>query len=444
MNTPICDFVKQYAAKKTLRLHMPAHKGKNILGFEKFDITEIDGADDLYSAKGIIAESEKNAGELFGAHTYYSAEGSSLAIRAMLYIALTYAKASDKKPIIAAGRNAHRSFISAAALLDLDVRWIWGNNRSYLSCDITAEKLSKFLSETAEKPCAVYITSPDYLGNVTDIAGLSQVCKKAGVMLLVDNAHGAYLKFLPNSLHPIDLGATMCADSAHKTLPCITGGAYLHVSKTAPKELYQNAENALSLFGSSSPSYLILQSLDTLNPYLAEGVKKDLTETVKLVSDLKEKLIKNGYSLVGDEPLKITLSVKNYGYTGQEFNEILQKNDIVCEFYDKDFIVLMISTKTTAKDLLCLEKILLSIPKKVEITTTSPTFNKPEKVMTMRQALLSESERVTVDNAVGRILSAPTVHCPPAVPILVGGERIDENAVRSFKYYGINQVCVVK
>ncbi len=444
MNTPICDFVKKYAAKKTLRLHMPAHKGKKILGFEKYDITEIDGADDLYSAKGIIAESEKNAGELFGADTFYSAEGSSLAIRAMLYLARSFATASGKSPTIVAARNAHRSFISAAALLNLDVRWIFGNNNSYLSCDVTAETVEAFLAETDVKPFALYITSPDYLGNLADIAAISEVCKKADVMLLVDNAHGAYLKFLTNSLHPMDLGATMCADSAHKTLPSITGSAYLHIAKSAPEFFKENAELALSLFGSSSPSYLILQSLDRLNAYLADGFKQDLTNTINGVSELKTKLLRHGYTLIGDEQLKITLAVKPYGYTGEEFNGILQTNDVVCEFYDADFVVLMISSKTSGKDLLRLEKTLLAIPQKDGIITPFPTFNKPEKVMTVRQALLSVSESVEVDNACGRVLSFATVHCPPAVPILVGGERIDENAVKAFKYYGINSCSVVK
>ena len=88
MNTPICDFVRKYAESRTLRLHMPGHKGVRLLGMEQSDITEICGADSLYEAEGIIRESEENASSLFGAHTFYSAEGSSLAIRALLYLVL--------------------------------------------------------------------------------------------------------------------------------------------------------------------------------------------------------------------------------------------------------------------------------------------------------------------------------------------------------------------
>ena len=219
MDTPICDFVKRYAQSGIARLHMPGHKGMGPLGFEQYDITEINGADSLYEADGIIAQSEANASQLFGCHTFYSTEGSSQCIRAMLYLCLLQAKKDGKRPLIAAGRNAHKVLLSAAALLDFDVHWLWPREGgSYLSCPITAAELDDALSKMDEKPVAVYVTSPDYLGNVLDIAALAQTAHSHGCLLAVDNAHGAYLKFLTSSLHPMDLGADLCCDSAHK--PC--------------------------------------------------------------------------------------------------------------------------------------------------------------------------------------------------------------------------------
>ena len=114
MKTPICDFVQRYKDSSPVRFHMPGHKGKTHLGPEPWDITEIAGADELYHPTGIIRESEENASSLFGsARTVYSTEGSSLCIRAMVYLALLNAKVQGRKPVIFAGRNAHKTFLSA-------------------------------------------------------------------------------------------------------------------------------------------------------------------------------------------------------------------------------------------------------------------------------------------------------------------------------------------
>ena len=276
MDTPICDFVKRYNQQNTVRLHMPGHKGKCILGFEQNDITEISGADNLYQSEGIIAQSERNASSLFGCQTYYSTEGSSLCIRAMMYLAMLYAKEQNKELLVYSGRNTHKSFISACALLDFDFEWITPQKDCdpFYSSSINAEKLDNDLLKNPNKIKVVYITSPDYLGNVSDIKTISKICKKHGALLFVDNAHGAYLKFLNPSQHPIDLGADLCCDSAHKTLPVLTGGAYFHVCNNAPSFFKKYAKNALSLFGSTSPSYLILQSLDTANRYISQDYPK--------------------------------------------------------------------------------------------------------------------------------------------------------------------------
>ena len=276
MHTPICDFVSRYCEEKALRLHMPGHKGNGVLGVEPYDITEISGADSLYEASGIIHESERNAAELFGtAATFYSAEGSSLCIRAMLLLALLDAKQKGRGQKIVAGRNAHKTFVTVAGLLDLDVTWLApAKGESYLACSVDMEQLEKYLVE--ESPAAVYLTNPDYLGNLIDIREISHLCRKYDVLLLVDNAHGAYLKFLPESKHPIDRGADLCCDSAHKTLPVLTGGAYLHVAKNTSDMFVKRAKDAMALFGSTSPSYLIMQSLDQANKYISEGYSEKL------------------------------------------------------------------------------------------------------------------------------------------------------------------------
>ena len=444
MDTPICDFVRKYSGSNALRLHMPGHKGTPFLGMEHLDITEIDGAGSLYEAGGIIAQSEVNASQLFGCKTLYSTEGSSQCIRAMLYLVQLHARQNGISPRIAAGRNAHKTFLTAAALLDLDIDWLYPKgNAGYLSCNLTAQDISDYLEKVTERPVAVYLTSPDYLGNLVDIVSIAEVCHQHGVLLVVDNAHGGYLKFLPQSRHPMDLGADLCCDSAHKTLPVLTGGAYLHLSEELDRELRTQAKHAMAIFGSTSPSYLILQSLDRVNDYL-ETYKQTLAPFLEQVYTLRKTLGEHGYSLSGNEPLKITIVAKPYGYHGTDLAEILIRQGIVPEFSDVDYLVLMVTPETGREGLERLETVLTQIPPKEKIADHAPGLEPAVQAMSIREAMLSCSEMVPVSESLGRILAVPTVGCPPAVPIVACGERIDSHAIRCFDYYGIRECCVVK
>ena len=423
---------------------MPGHKGASRLGFEPLDITEIQGADSLYEAGGIIANSEANASRLFGCRTFYSAEGSSQCIRAMLYLVLLHAKRSGKRPLVAAGRNAHKTFLTAAALLDLDIHWLYRKEAaSYLSCDPAPAELEAYLQNAEEKPAAVYLTSPDYLGHVADVRALAEVCHRHDVLLVVDNAHGAYLRFLSPSRHPIDLGADLCCDSAHKTLPVLTGGAYLHLSADMDAAWGPQVRNALMLFGSTSPSYLILQALDAANVYL-RAYPELLEAYIPLVDGLKARLSAHGYSVQGREPLKLTIAAKPCGYTGTELADLLREQHIEPEFADRDHLVLMLTPEIDAASLNRLEQALCRIPKRTAITQTAPAFSPAKQVMSIRDAMLSDSETLPIAQCLGRILAVPSVGCPPAVPILVCGELIDAHAIDCFAYYGIDSCSVVK
>ena len=444
METPICDFIRRYQAQDVTRMHMPGHKGVPLGGGESADITEIAGADELYRSRGIIRRSEENAAALFGTgRTVYSAEGSSLCIRAMIYMASMRAAEKGLPKRLLAGRNAHKVLLSAAAMLDIEIDWIDpGEAEGLLSCRVLPETVEGRLSR--REYMAVYVTSPDYLGHMADIRGIAGVCRRHSVPLLADNAHGAYLKFLPEDMHPISLGADMCCDSAHKTLACLTGAAYLHISREAPEGWAETAEQAMGFFASTSPSWLILASLDRMNAELAGSWCGGLAETVQRARELAEKLGRDGWQLAGDEPMKLALMPKNRGYTGDELAGILREKGIECEFSDPDYTVLMPSPRTLEKDWERLESALAGIGSKETITNTAPAVPAAEKVCTIREAMMRPRETVAAEQAEGRILADPDAGCPPAVPILIPGERISAEAVRCFRYYGKDQVSVIR
>ena len=448
MNTPICDFIKKYAEKDTARLHMPGHKGVSFLGCEKMDITEIRGADELYDAEGIIAESEANAGKLFGfGKTVYGTEGSSQCIRAMIFLALQGAERTGERPVVLAARNAHKAFLYSCALMDLDVEWLLpdeGEKSSLCTCPITAKRVEQKLTEMEQKPFAVYITAPDYLGYSPDIRSLAEVCKKQEIPLLVDHAHGAYLKFLSPSRHAIDLGAAMCCDSAHKTLPVLTGGAYLHLSEEWAEKVGHQAKKAMEIFGSTSPSYLIMQSLDKCNQYLADGYPEKLAATIEKVAAVKTFLQKQGWEVMDGDPLKLTVFTGSMGYTGEEVAEVLRKNNVECEFADLDAVVLMATPENKDRDFERVLSALGSLQKKEGIPMMQMPVILPKQKMKIREAMFSQWEEVDCEDAVGRICASPCVSCPPAIPIAASGEEITAEMAELFKAYGIEKIEVVK
>lgn len=444
MNTPIYDFVQSYCESGAVRLHMPGHKGvAGPLGAEPFDITEIPGADVLSQACGIIAESEANAGELFGCRTFYSTEGSSLCIRTMVFLIKKLALRNGMKPFILATRNVHRSFVDAVALLDVDVEWIMPRaNESYECCSITGDELAAIIDDyraQGRMPAAVYVTSPDYLGNIADISALADACHSRRCLLMVDNAHGAYLRFLAESAHPIDLGADVCCDSAHKTLPVLTGGAYLHISRGVDPFLMDYVGRAMALFSTTSPSYLVLQSLDLCNAYLTEHGAAFEQAAVR-TDKLRSALMVAGYRVTGDERLKLTLCAGEAFADGEWLAEQLGAKDIVVEYFDYKHVVMMFSPQTKDEEFEKVREALIELAGKFPARTTEQEAGEaseqaanirlkaPERAMTPAEAILAESEYVGARDCVGRILAEPLVSMPPCVPVYMCGEVLDAEA----------------
>lgn len=439
MDTPIIDFLNSYASSGTLRCHMPGHKGRGMSFVSAAnDITEITGADSLFDAESIIAESERNMSVLYRtAATAYSTGGSTLCIQAMLAI-----MKSEGRRVFAV-RNAHRAFLNAAALLGLEVDWIMPEYRGgILSGEVSPAAAEAALSGCGEHAC-LYVTSPDYTGRMADIRGLAAVCRRHGARLIVDNAHGAHLAFMPENMHPIALGADMCCDSAHKMLPALTGAAMLHTSRP---EYAEKLKPAMGLFGSTSPSYLIMASLDSCVKYLAGEIRQDIAAALPELEALRGEFSDRLVFADGD-PFHITICAAESGHSGKELAALLRKNGCECEYADDSIVILLMSPADRPEDFRRLREMIgraLAEAHRTEPVRTPFRQELPVRAMSIREAVFAPSEDISVDEAEGRICAAVRVPCPPAVPIAASGEIIDRSCINIFKRYGIFTVNVVK
>lgn len=428
MNTPIHDFLSSYAAKNPVRCHMPGGKST------PFDITEIEGADSLFESAGIIRESEENAARLFGAgKTLFSCGGSTLSVQTMLTLAKAYRP--EKKRVVAS-RYCHKSLISSCVLLGLVPDWIYPEE--YLSCKITPEAVKEKI--TSDTLC-VFAQSIDYYGGESDIGGIGRVCREKNVPLLTDNAHGAYLVFTGG--HPLCLGSDMTADSAHKTLPCLTGGAYLHINKNAPEIFSKEAKSAMSLLGSSSPSYLILDSLDLCGSFIEEE-KKRAERVFAEIKRLKSNLRDLGFSLKESDFMRVTVDAPHYGYSGTELAEALRKRGVESEFSDLRYTVLLFSAAQPMEDFEKIVEAAKGIKPKKPFIPENPPVIRPKAAIEPREAVFSPAEAVPLKKAAGRICADINTPCPPCVPLVMPGEFIDGESLGALCRYGIESLRVIK
>lgn len=425
MNTPICNFLEKYAGENRLRLHMPGHDGEF-----PHDITEIYGADDLFSSDvsgGIIGTSEALAAGVFGAKkTCYSCAGSTLAIQT----ALAILKSQGCKRI-AASRYSHRSLVSAAALLQLDVKWLYPSE--YMSADVTYD------SAAITGVDAVFITNIDYYGGTWKFV-------QPNIPVVIDNAHGSYLKFVDKRkfgveyVHPLELGfPMMVAESAHKTLPVLTGGAYLHFTDGVDAS---RAKEMMSIFGSSSPSYLILESLDRFNAIIADNVEL-VTNACEAVAELKARLATAGIPLRKSDPLRVTINARECGLSGFEYARGLRANGVECEMADENYVVMMFSAMTTIEDCERAEMAALFVPMTAPKPLVVYPVVKPKADMPIHEALFKPQRIVSVENASGEVCAGLKSPCPPGVPIVMPGEIIDHNVVDALKMFGVKSVPVI-
>ena len=424
--------------------HTPGHKGKFLSEFDLFslDFTELPFTDSLYEASGVIKKSEESVSKLYGSEaSFISSGGNTLCIQAMIRL---MAKSGDK---ILCDRVVHRSVVSAMALLGIEPIWLKRTicEDAGLAGEIDLEDLKLKLSQHFDIK-AVYLTSPSYHGVLQDVDQISLICKNYGIPVIVDNAHGSHLKFL--GLHPLDLGASMTADSAHKTLPVLTGGAWLHVKDAKFKE---HAKAAMSLFGSTSPSYPVMASLDICRQWLEENGEREFLLLKEQVTLVKEIASARGIfipsELLLSDPTRIVLGVHKIGYTGFEFREKLYEFKIEPEFCDDSYVVLIPSPFNDDKDWLRLITALQSIETrkgKIKSENFEKSMSLPKIRASLFSALIADSKKVNTKDSLGETASEIICPCPPGVPVVMPGEEIGTYEKERLINYGIEEINVIK
>ena len=437
--TPLYTSLIEHQKKGLSPFHTPGHKCS---GFIKnalllLDLTELPDTDALYEADGVIMQAEKGLAELFGTvRTLISAGGCTLAIQAMLRIA------SKRGKKILFARNAHRSAVNSCALLGIEPHWVMPRSESGLFTGRVDPEEIKTALEADPDIAACYITSPDYYGEITDIAAIAEICHRTGALLLVDNAHGSHLAFTRQMLHPVRLGADMSACSLHKTLPVLTGGAVLNIGSYA---LADEGKEAMALFGSTSPSYPIMASIDLCREYLQNGGADEyraLEDRVQRIKDLAKK-----QGLITPEglcdPLRICINTSCAGISEERQTELFHSFGIEPEFCDGRNAVMICTPFNSEKDFERLEGLILSLHGS-GISEPPRKLSLPQYVMSPREAMLDDMETVSLDEAVGRISADSSCPCPPGVPVIMPGEMIDDETAAILRRTGQSSIRCVK
>ena len=460
----IADFLKENAAKDNVSFHMPGHKGRSSLYEEAgygellreaaaWDITEIPGADTLYSPRGALRNVMDNYAELYGArHTELLVNGSSAGIIAAIISSVPV----GGKLIL--GRNSHHSAFSALRLGGINPVYIRPEtDPDYnIAAGISPYELEAACNENPDAS-AVLITSPNYCGMLSDIGVLADVAHDHGMLLIVDQAHGAHLKFfdyyaaklredgayVPHPRHAAEsLGADIVVNSTHKTLLSFTGSGILNICSDSVD--IASVSEALRMVQTTSPSYLIMQSLDLCAEYLAGDYRKALAETAARTELCKQRLNAMGWRTIGDEKCKITIASAERGISGDSLGDILRKNKIEPEYTDPDLAVLMTTPFNTEEDFTRLEAAMADIR---PAEGTDLQFDGiPEAIVRMpiREAAFSLQHEVPVDEAAGRICGMTVTSCQPSVPIAVSGEEITPDIISILKRYGISAISVLR
>lgn len=428
--------LSKYSEGNVYPFHMPGHKrnmnsldmgdcalndGRGFLNDAyKIDITEIDGFDNLHDAKGLIKEAEENAAKLYKSEeTHFLVNGSSCGVLSAIF------SVTNKGDKVIVARNCHKSVYNAIYLNELNPIFIYpeDHNEEEIAASIYPKDIEKAILENRDAK-AVIFTSPTYDGIISDVASICKIAHEFDIPVIVDEAHGA-LFYLEGRSAVIN-NADIVINSVHKTLPALTGTALIHVNgKLVDRD---NVKKYLSIFQTSSPSYVLMASIDYAMEIMeTKGIELYRNHCIRLFS-LKESIKKlrllkyfsREDALVAGafdfDESKVIISTLGTELTGKKLSDILLKEyGIQCEMATKGYALLMLTVMDSDEGIERLKKALLEIDDNI-------ASGKYKEVK-------SENRENTLKTIIGNKSDKTVYVYPPGIPIIIEGETVTQEVI---------------
>lgn len=438
MKASLYKKLRQFGRNEKVSFHIPGHKGG--VGFSarfkrnafKIDVTELDETDDLMHPHGILADALQNAAEVFGAdRTFYLTNGTSSGIEAAI---MGCAKRGDT---ILLDRTCHRSVIAAVVLGGLNPVFVYPEFDKELGFyrGIKAETIIDAIENHPESVGAV-ITSPNYYGMCAEVLGIARALHVADKFLIVDEAHGAHFKFSDNlPKTALESEADVSVQSAHKTLPVLGQCSLLHVRGNLVDSL--EIERYLHLIQTTSPSYLLMTSIDEgISGMSLEG-SKNLDMLILRLAELRQRVNSFGRIVCLNEAnqdvTRLVVDFSSMGFGGEAALKLLNREyGIYPEFADEKNVVFIVTAANSVSDIQKLESALMEISQTeydAQEIKNAICLPRIEICFTPQTAFCSDGEAIEIERAEGRVCADIVSACPPGSAIIVPGQMIDAHAI---------------
>lgn len=447
---PLYEQLERHARRRPHSFHVPGHKSGHSFdtgGRDRFasvlelDQTEISGLDDLHQPQGVIAEAEELAAEAFGSQeTRFLIGGSTVGNLALI---MTVCRPGDK---IIVQRNCHKSvfhgMIMARATPVFLVPAV--DLATGVAAGVRREDVERALQEHPDAK-AVFLTNPTYYGMGIDLVKMAATVHRHDIPLLVDEAHGAHYGFHPAfPASAMQAGADAAVQSTHKMASSMTMSSMLHLQGERIDR--ERLRRYLAMLQSSSPSYPLMASLDLARRHLVTQAAREWDRLLPLLDKLRERIgrlpwlhapelgANSVYATL--DPLKLFFHLRTEVFTGFELQQLMEQHGIFPELADGDHVLLATSAGTSGQDL----DALLCLVESIEVQEDPDTERivqpgivsshyKRELALPMHEAVDRTREAVALDQSLGRIVSEMVIPYPPGIPILVPGERMDEQSL---------------